>query len=154
MTFTIDGQLQDPVDLSEVDGEDVAAFSTSTLTQGSHSVTAAYSGDGSFDASTSDPLGQRINAATTTGACPPPGSPATVGDEVTFTAVVATTGTGTPGGTVTYTIDGQAQDPVDLAIVDGEDVATFTTSSLTQGSPLRRCRCSGDDSFDASTPTR
>ena len=96
VTFTIDGQAQDPVDLAIVNGEDIATFATSTLTQGSHTVTAAYSGDDSFDSSTSDSLSEEINAATTT-TLTSSLNPATVDDSVTFTAVVATTGTGTPG---------------------------------------------------------
>ena len=37
---------------------------------------------------------------------------------------------GTPTGTVTFIIDGQAQTPVALALVGGSDEAQFTTSTL------------------------
>ena len=39
-------------------------------------------------------------------------------------------GTGTPTGTVTFTIDGQAQTPVGLSVVNGVDQAAFSTSTL------------------------
>jgi hypothetical protein len=38
-----------------------ASFITSTLAPGSHSITAAYGGDGNFVASSSTPLNQTVN---------------------------------------------------------------------------------------------
>ena len=58
VTFTLDGTAQTPVTLSA--GR--AAFITSTLTAGSHTLTAAYSGDQFNAASTSGPLTQTVNA--------------------------------------------------------------------------------------------
>ncbi len=61
-------------------------------------------------------------------------NPSTFGEAVSFTAIVAPqTGTGTPTGTVTFSIDGAAQPPVALAIVGGTDQASFSTSTLTLG---------------------
>ena len=54
-------------------------------------------------------------------------NPSTVGQQVTFTAVVTASGyQGTPTGTVTFTIDGQDQPPVPLALVGGADEAQFS----------------------------
>ena len=153
VTFRIDGQAQDPVDLAVVDGQDVATFTTSTLAQGNHSVTATYSGDSNFDASTSDSLTEQINSATataTTTTLSASANPTTVGNSVTFTAVVNTTGDGVPSGSVVFSIDGQAQDPVALQVVDGQDLAAFTISSLTQGSHSVTAAYSGDDDFSTS----
>jgi hypothetical protein len=45
-----------------------ATYTTSTLSAGTHSITAVYSGDASFAASTSTPLTQTVNEAATTSA--------------------------------------------------------------------------------------
>ena len=72
-------------------------------------------------------------------------NPSTVGQPVTFTAVVtAPSYQGTPTGTVTFTIDGQAQTPVTLALVGGSDQAQFTTSTLAAGSHTVSAAYSGD----------
>jgi hypothetical protein len=61
-------------------------------------------------------------------------NPSTVGQQVTLTAVVtAASFQGTPTGTVTFSIDGHAQPPTPLSIVDGKDEAQFVTSTLTAG---------------------
>jgi phospholipase C len=85
VTFTVDGTAGTPVTLSS----GTATFTTSTLTTGSHSVTAAYSGDANCGSATSSMLTQVVNAATVTeqpvgyGYCypaanaPPPGAPCT-----------------------------------------------------------------------------
>ena len=72
------------------------------------------------------------------------------GQPVTLTAVVATAGTGTPTGTVAFTIDGQAQAPVSLTEVGGSDQATFTTSTLTPGTHTITAAYSGDFTFASS----
>ena len=72
------------------------------------------------------------------------------GQTVTLTAVVATAGTGTPTGTVTFLIDGQAQTPVGLTEVGGFDQATFTTSSLMLGTHAITATYSGDTTFASS----
>ena len=46
--------------LSVVDGVDQAAFTTSSLAVGSHSITAVYGGDANFTASTSTALTQSV----------------------------------------------------------------------------------------------
>ena len=72
------------------------------------------------------------------------------GQTVTLTAVVATAGTGIPTGTVTFTIDGQAQAPVSLTEVGGSDQATFTTSTLMPGTHTITAAYSGDTTFASS----
>lgn len=130
VTFTIDGAAQTPVALSN--GQ--ATFSTSTLSAGTHIVTAAYSGDGNFNGGTSAALSHTVNqtkAATTT--VIHSSAPRTVlGHPVTLTAVVAavTPGGGVPTGTVTFTVDGKIH--VTGTLVNG--TASFTTSDLTVGS--------------------
>ena len=56
------------------------------------------------------------------------------GRVVIITATVApTTGTGTPTGTVTFTIDGKAGSPVGLTEINGKDQATFVDACLGGG---------------------
>jgi hypothetical protein len=58
VTFTVDGIAQTPVSLSGGS----AQYITSSLAVGTHSITAAYSGDSSFNGSTSSTLTQTVNA--------------------------------------------------------------------------------------------
>jgi hypothetical protein len=73
---------------------------TSTLTAGSHAITASYGGDSNFAPSTSLPLTQVINPAGTTTTASVPASLG-YGLNATLTATVAGAG-GTPTGTVTF----------------------------------------------------
>jgi hypothetical protein len=78
-------------------------------------------------------------------------NPSTVGQQVTFTAVVTAPGfAGTPTGTVTFTIDGQAQTPVPLSVVGGMDEARFQTSALTAGKHSISAAYSGDTNVSGS----
>ena len=98
VTFTIDGQAQTPVPLSVVGGVDEAQFVTSTLAAGQHTVTAAYSGDTNVSPSSGSLPTQTVNAPSlqaTTTTLTSSSNPSTVGQQVTFTAVV--TAPGYPG---------------------------------------------------------
>jgi hypothetical protein len=148
VTFTIDGHEKAPVPLSFVGGQYEAQFVTSTLTVGKHTVTAAYSGDTKVSDSGGSLPTQTVSAPT-----PAPSTttlksslnPSTVGESVTFTAVVNATGfQGTPTGTVTFTIDGHTETPVPLKVVGGVDEARFTTSTLTAGQHAVAATYSGD----------
>lgn len=57
VTFTVDGAAQTPVALSG----GVAAYTTSSLVAGAHTLTVAYSGDSAFVGSTSAALTQTVN---------------------------------------------------------------------------------------------
>jgi hypothetical protein len=115
-------------------------------------VTTGGSGKGSFSlseppgyytADVTDQNGSTGEFASATQSQPLPASvttvsssanPSTAGKQVTFTTVVTAPGfQGTPTGLVTFTIDGQAQSPVALALVGGVDEAQFVTSTLTAG---------------------
>ena len=145
VTFFIDGTAQTPVALSN----DQATFTTSTLGVGSHVVTAAYSGDGDFNGSTSAGLSQVVNTADTTTTVSSSVDPSVFGQAVTFTASVgaAAPGAGTPTGTVTFTIDGVAQAAVNL----NNGQAAFATSTLTVGSHTVAVAYNGDGNFNPST---
>jgi hypothetical protein len=78
-------------------------------------------------------------------------NPATVGQPVTFTAIVSPDGTaGNPSGSVTFTIDGVSQAPLALHMVNGHDEATLSIKSLAEGTHSIKAAYSGDSSFAAS----
>jgi hypothetical protein len=81
----------------------VATYSTSTLTQGVHSISAAYQGDTNNRASNSAALLQRVQSATAI-ALSSSNPSATTGNVVTFIATVSDVapGTITPSGLVTF----------------------------------------------------
>jgi hypothetical protein len=93
----------------------VAQCTTSPSSNGGHSITAFYSGDGSFDPSDNNgtPFTQTINKSGTAVALSSssPSNTSLVGQNVTFTATVTsqTSVTGPPAGTVTFKSDGAAQ---------------------------------------------
>jgi hypothetical protein len=75
----------------------------------------------------------------------------TVGQQVTFTAFVSpASGSGTPTGTVTFTIDGKAQTPASLRDVNGRDQAVLSTSTLSAGKHTISATYNGDPAFTAS----
>jgi hypothetical protein len=144
VTFTVDGAPA-PVVLG---GAGSATFTTSALTAGTHAVSATYGGDATYATSASAPLTQAVNTAATTTTLASSVNPSSAGQAVTFTATVASSFTGTPTGTVVFTIDGTASAPVAL---NGAAQAAFTTSSLTAGNHVVTAAYGGDAAHAAST---
>jgi RHS repeat-associated protein len=99
-----------------------------------HTLTAIYDGDTSFQGSTSDPLYQIINQASTTVTLTASSNPAIFGQAITYTATVAVVapGTGTPTGSVLFR-DGLNQ--IGWAPLNSSGVATVTIYS-TLASPI------------------
>ncbi len=125
-----------------------ASFTSSVLTVGSHGITAVYSGDASNLASTSPSLTQTVNqTATTTTSLTSSVNPSQVGQAVTFTATVTSSG-GTPTGTVTFK-DGVVA--IGSATLAGGGVAALTISSLTRGSHSITAVYGGSATFITST---
>ena len=127
-----------PVALQVVGGVDQASFSTSAFPVGQHSISVTYPGDSTFARSmVASPLVQVVNALATTTALKSSENPSSAGDQVTFTATVAPmSGTGTPSGDVTFSIDGKPETPVALQVVNGVDQASFSISTLFAGPAL------------------
>lgn len=130
-----------------------ATYTTSSLALGSHSITAAYSGDSSFAGSASGVLVESIVAPTTISTSTTLSSsanPQVVGNDVTFTATVTPSsgGSGSPTGTVTF-YDGTTE--LGAASLGANLGASFTTSSLTQGTHAIMASYSGNAAFAAST---
>ncbi|MFO0847346.1 MAG: Ig-like domain repeat protein [Gemmataceae bacterium] len=111
-----------------------AAFTTTTLGVGSHSITAVYSGAAGFNPSTSAAVAQTVNPTSTITALTTSGSPSFATQGVTLTAVV-TAAAGVPAGGVQF-YDGAAaiSGVVPLTAAGGQQQAAFTTSGLVVGS--------------------
>jgi len=133
--------------LNTMAGAQVATLTTSSLTAGTHSITAVYAGDTNNAGSTSLVLTQTITAVTTTTLIPS-ANPANQGAPVTFTATVATAGTHPPTGTVTFK-DGSTA--LGMGTLNGSLMATLTTSALAGGSHSITAVYGGDANNAGST---
>jgi len=122
-----------------------ATFSTSTLTGGTHSITAVYSGDTNYSGSTSTVLSQTVNQAPTTTSVLSDSNPSIYGSSVTFTATVSPS---TATGTVTFMDDTTV---LGTGILSG-GVTIFSTSALAGGVHSSiTAEYGGDTNFTAST---
>ena len=126
----------------------IVSFTTSTLAVGQHTLTAVYSGDPKDNASTSAPLVQIIQIATTSTNLVSSVNPSAFGANVTFTANITTNG-GAATGTVTFsdgvTVFGTA--PVNAGN------AVLNTSTLALGSHSITAAYGGDAyNADSITP--
>jgi YVTN family beta-propeller protein len=113
VTFAVDGSQLPPVALSA--GK--ASMKLASLAVGTHSITAAYSGDANHSSSTSAALTQVVNQAATSASLATAGTPSVYGQSgvITATVKVNSPGTGTPAGTVIFTVDGNPGQPVTLS---------------------------------------
>ncbi len=127
-----------------------ATLVTSALTAGSHSITAQYGGDNTFVSSTSAPVAQVVNKASTSAVVTPSVNPSVFGQPVTLTATVSVNapGTGTPTGTLVF-MDGATT--LGTATLNASGVATFSTAALAVGSQSVTAIYSGDTNFISST---
>lgn len=107
----------------------IAVLTTTSLPAGIRSLTAVYSGDLESGKSTSAPLSQTVNKASSTTTITSSLNPSTQGQPVTFTAKV-TSPTSTVTGAVRFSANGATLDTVTLS--GGK--ASLTTSALPKGS--------------------
>ncbi|MGD0834780.1 MAG: Ig-like domain repeat protein, partial [Candidatus Dormibacteria bacterium] len=91
--------------IASLDPSGRASLTLSSLTLGAHSLTAVYGGDAGHAGSTSAMLSETISAATSRTSLSVSPNPAWVGQAVTLTATVASTGQ-KPRGTVTFSDGG------------------------------------------------
>lgn len=127
-------------------GSGLATFITSSLGVGTHSITAVYGGDASYEGSSSGTLVESIGQASSSTMLATSADPVDLGQAVTFTASVTSSG-GTPSGTVTF-MDGSSI--LGSATLNG-GIASMTTSSLTVGSHSVTAVYGGDANVVGST---
>jgi hypothetical protein len=121
-----------------------ANISTNSLPHGQDSITAQYSGDASYAASTSAPINIAVLYATDASLASS-SNPVQHGTSVTFTAQITTSQTGAPPitGTVTFLSDG-----VQLGVINVTNgQAQLTTSTLPGGIHEIVVQYSGDSNY-------
>jgi hypothetical protein len=127
----------------------VAALTTSSLSRGTHTITAVYSGGGGLAGSTSAPLVQTVGKAVTTTTLTSSPNPSLYCKKVTFTATVTgPAGAGTPTGTVIFK---KGSTSIGTGTLNASGVATFSTTSLPRGSHSITAVYGGSSGFEAST---
>ena len=139
------------IDTGTLNSAGQATFGSSALSVGSHSITAVYSGDPNFIGSTSTALGQTVNKDGSTAAISSSASPSVLNQSISFTVTVsaAAPGSGTPTGTVQFSIDGSHfGSAVALA---GGSATSGSISTLKLGNHTITASYSGDGNFTAST---
>jgi len=131
-----------------------AAAGTLSLSVGTHTVSAVYSGDAAFNGSTGSlPGGQTVNKANSRVLLSTSVNPSVFGQQVTFTAVIRpiAPGSGSPqGGMVQFRVDGSGLG-ASVPVSGGQ--ATKSTTTLAVGSHTVAAVFSGDASFNGSTGT-
>ena len=121
-----------------------AAFTSSSLAAGSHSIGATYvPADPLLFSGSSTTFTQNVASTTAISTLAAMPNPSTLGQPVTFAATVKGNG-GTPTGPVTFT-DGVTT--LGTASLDNSGQATFITSTLTIGSHAIIANHGGDPNF-------
>jgi hypothetical protein len=135
---------------ARLDSTGLATFAISTLSTGTHTVSAEYSGDGNFTGSTSGTLIQIVNQAPTATALSTSPDPSVFGELVAFTATVTvlSPAIGTPTGTVTFR-DGSTV--LGTSALDASGHATLATTALAAGSHAVSSSYGGDANFSPAT---
>ncbi len=123
----------------------VAAFTTTTLANGLHPITAVYSGDAAKEilGETSVVLNQVVQTAATI-AVATSGSPSYFGAAVTFTATITSSATTPASGTVNF-YDAGVKIGSGTLTGGSPDIAQFTTSALAVGTHPITVTYAGDN---------
>jgi hypothetical protein len=127
----------------------VASIVASSLSVGTHSVSANYVGNGNFLTSSSSVLTQVVSKAASTIVLSASNDSPNAGDSITLTATVASTA-GIPSGSVQF-LDGTST--LGMVSLNAQGTAVFTTASLASGSHTIDAVYSGDQNFLASQAT-
>jgi len=130
-----------------------ASLTIFSLTAGSHQLTANYGGDASHAGSTSPPYLHAAGAAGTMSALSSSVDPSLFMQAVSFTATVTAVppGSGSPTGSVQFTID-DVNFGASVALVAGS-ATSASTSAVSVGAHEVRALYGGDDNFIASAST-
>jgi Bacterial Ig-like domain (group 3)/Beta-propeller repeat len=106
------------------------SLSTSSLAAGSHSIMAAYQSSGAFESSSSAPLNQVVNTATTITTLVSSANPARVKQNIVYTATVTSQYGGVANGSVTFQDGGTAVATVPLSGNQAAYSASYSTAGV------------------------
>lgn len=148
VVFTIDGTAGSAV---TVDGTGKATYSTSSLSVGSHTVSAAFTGTGGWQNSSGSGGNESVTDGTSTSVGSSP-NPSNYSQSVTFTATVtsAGTGAGVPTGSVAFK---EGTTTLATVAVDGSGNAQYSTSTLSFGSHTITASFTGTGGYQNSSNT-
>ena len=121
-----------------------AACMTSSLSVGTDSIKAVYSGNGNYVTSSSAALSQVVNKTASATALASSLNPSIAGQSVTFTATITPAGPPTPTGTVSFSSNGTAISGCSAVTVLTSRTAACVTSSLAVGTDSIKAVYSGD----------
>jgi YVTN family beta-propeller protein len=133
----------------ELDAAGQAQITTSSLTAGSHSITAKYSGDDDFQSGTSPELEQVITAIATTTKLVSSQNPSNLDQMVTFTATVSAV-VEVPGKPTGMVVFRNGISAVEFEL-NASGQAQYMTSNLSLGNHTITAEYSGDGNFLSST---
>jgi hypothetical protein len=126
-----------------LDATGKATMPISSLVVGNHSITVQYGGDSNFNAVTSSPITQTVNAVAANVTVISSINPSSFGQSVAFTATVTGAGA-TPTGTVAVT-DGATT--LGTITLNASGSGVLTTATLTGGSHSLLFTYSGDSNY-------
>jgi hypothetical protein len=131
-----------------LDGSAKASFTLSTLTGGTHNLTASYTGDQTFLPSVSNPaLAQVVNPAASSPSLNSNANPSTFGSSVSFTVQVTGVNSVAPTGTISL-MDGATN--LASTNLDASGNAIFNLATLGGGTHSLTANYAGDQNYAAS----
>jgi sugar lactone lactonase YvrE len=158
VTFIINGTPGNPVAVNPGSGSSsTATFTTSTLSPGTYTIQAIYSGSTDFNSSTGSLSGgQLVNGISTSTTVSSSLNPITFGQSASFAVTVTNTASGTPdgapAGTVTFSVDGANQAPITLVAASSiSSTASLTVPLLSAGTHNIQASYSGGSNFSPSS---
>jgi hypothetical protein len=132
-----------------LDSTGKATYTSTTLTPGTHSLTAVYSGDNTYPAGNAS-QSLAVNGLTATVKVTP--SPASITTAMSLSVTVAVTGSGaTPTGTVT--LSGGGYNSSAATLTGGSATIVIPANSLSAGSDTLTVSYSGDANYSQATGT-
>lgn len=125
-----------------------AAFKTSSLTPGTHTINANYSGDGNYPSRSFPHLFQMVTVrASTSVQIKSSSNPSTFGSVLSISASVTSAATGIPTGNISL-LDGGVM--IASATLDATGTANFSVGILVAGTHTLTASYAGDQNFAAS----
>jgi hypothetical protein len=165
VTFTVDASSGAPLactggNTPTLSGGSATCAVTVLASQSPYTVHATYNSDANYSGSTATPFSQTVDLGATTTALHSSANPSTSGESVVFAADVSATlpASGTPTGTVTFTITGtggpatcQGGDTITLSA--GSALCTVTTMVSSESTYSVHATYNGDGNFTTSAAT-